>query len=128
MLRTFVTPEFIYQNVTIAHIGYNRTVQNIGLMEVDVWGWQVIETSTGQTYDTPSVSNASPTDLSQGVASDVAGTALNGGFSGVNGLGIGTVLGSETPGASAGTGAGGLGGFTTGFPGPIASPGAAYSP
>jgi hypothetical protein len=55
-LYTAVTPEHVVTSVNIAHFDYHRvTEQGVGVMVVDVWGWQIIEVSAEVTYDTPQV-------------------------------------------------------------------------
>ena len=46
-LYDFITPTDICESVSIGHVDYRRTSQNgVGLLQVDVWGWQVIVNST----------------------------------------------------------------------------------
>ena len=50
-LYDFVTPEVIYQSVSIAHDDYHReTTRGAGALPVSVWGWQIsINTTSGLT-------------------------------------------------------------------------------
>ena len=58
-LFTASMPEAVYQNVCLEHQDFHRTTeQGVGLLVVDVWGWQIVVANATQTYDTPQVGGA----------------------------------------------------------------------
>ena len=39
----FIAPEDVFENVTVSHYDYHRTsVNGLGLVTIDVWGWQLL--------------------------------------------------------------------------------------
>ena len=127
-LYTAATPEVVYQNVCISHYDYHRvTEQGVGLMVVDVWGWQIVIASATQTFDTPQVGGAvqSPTVTSDALSQ--AGSLWGGdGITSVSGLeqSANVSITSDqaySPGATTFSG-GSLTGSLSDFPGPISGP------
>ena len=60
-LYDFVSPEAIYENVSVAHYDYHRTATNgVGLLVVDVWGWQIMLTTSSALTNTASPASADP--------------------------------------------------------------------
>lgn len=55
-----VTPEAIYQSVSVHHFDYKRTADAAGLLQIDVWLTQVRITTSTQFTSTQSPSGASP--------------------------------------------------------------------
>ena len=106
----FVSPEAVYESVTIAHCDYDRNrLQGAGVLVLDVWGWQImVETESGVTSaqnpggNDAKTSTVTPQDV-QGPYADTIISNWNNGVlnQGVQGANAYTAFGSP--------GAGGLG-------------------
>ena len=73
-LFTFASPEAIYQSVCVSHYDYRRTAtQGVGLLVVDVWGWQVVINTASGAINTQAPDGADPS-----VGGAVTGTAASG--------------------------------------------------
>jgi len=78
----FVAPEDVFESVTISHYDYHRTSANgVGLVVIDVWGWQVIAGQSQVSGGTQSIgaapqSTSGSAPLGQGgIGSDYAASA-----------------------------------------------------
>lgn len=68
-LVDFVTPDEVYTSLTLSHEDYSRTAQRgLGLLQVEVWGLEVVQTGTAATSSSPN------TALPSGAAQDNGGT------------------------------------------------------
>lgn len=68
-LVDFVTPDAVYTSLTLSHEDYSRTAQRgLGLLQVEVWGLEVVQTGTAATSSSPD------TALPSGAGQDNGGT------------------------------------------------------
>jgi hypothetical protein len=67
-----VTPEITYQSANIHHYDYQRTATNgAGLIVVDLWLTQIVQTSTSKFANTQTPSGADPLSGGQQQAKDL---------------------------------------------------------
>jgi hypothetical protein len=118
-LYTFVSPEHVLQNINIAHRDYHRTATSgAGLLQEDVWGWQIqIDTSSG--VSSTQASNPASADQASGgeVQTVVPASSGTGNFtdgSTLNGASQGAALGVPQIGAiGSGNISSGISGWST---------------
>ena len=59
-LVDFVTPDAVYTSMTLSHEDYSRTAQRgLGLLQVEVWGLEVVQSGQGQSSTNPTTADPS---------------------------------------------------------------------
>lgn len=75
-LVDFVTPDAVYTSLTLSHEDYSRTARRgLGLLQVEVWGLEVVQTGTAATSSSPDT--AQPSGAAQTNGGTVTPTATN---------------------------------------------------
>ena len=112
-LYEFVSPEVIYQSVSIAHYDYHREPQRgVGLLPISVWGWQIAIEQTGALSNTANPGGndktvtgpSQPVNASGGIGSDYAANAQAAAAVPAAPYFGGSATGAATPAGSAGIG------------------------
>ncbi len=69
----FISPEDVFESVTISHFDYHRTsINGVGLPAVDVWGWQLL-LGSGSTTGNDSQSVGAAPQSNNGVVQPISG-------------------------------------------------------
>jgi hypothetical protein len=62
-LYMFVSPDDVFENVNCQHWDYHREAASVGLLVIDIWGWQIqVNTTSSTSNNTQSPAAADPSN------------------------------------------------------------------